>query len=563
MSATVRLISVIIILLIMTLAIFWRIFDLMVVKRNFLLRQGDSRSIRLVKIPAYRGMILDRNGQPLAISVPVASVWVNPKQVVVKADLLKPLAKLLGWSEKQLQNYINKNKHYSFLYIKRDIPPQLAEKIKQLKLKGVYLQQAFKRYYPEGEVAAQLVGLTNIDDQGQEGEELVFNRWLSGQAGKKRVLVDSYGHVVANLDLIKPAIPGNNLVLSIDSRIQYEAYRDLKAAVLKYHAKSGSIVVMDVNTGEVLAMVDVPSYNPNDRPKIHDGRFRNRAVTDVFEPGSTIKAFSVANALESGKYTPDTPINTSPGWLKVGHDLVKDDADYGLLDVTGVLQKSSNVGVTKMTLSLPANSLWQILHNFGFGQRTHSGFPGESPGFLPQHKLWDPFVLATLSFGYGLAVTNLQLAHAYATLAAGGVKHPVTLLRLQGRVKSERIIRQNIAQTIIAMLETVVEKGGTATRAQVPGYRDSGKTGTVRMVGPHGYEANHHTGIFVGIAPVGSPRLVVSVVIKDPQGTQFYGGLVAAPVFAKVMSAALRILNISPDPVKSSNSKVFSRAKSQ
>lgn len=547
MTYKTRYIFIIFLLGLAVTGLIWRMVDLMVIERNFLLNQGDARSLRVVSIPSYRGIITDRNGEPLAVSVPVDDVWIDPKEFTSNALKLRQLARLIHIAPAQIKKVDASNKKREFAYLKRGITPYTAQKVNALDIPGVFLRNEFRRYYPEGEVTAQLVGLTNIDDQGQEGIELEYNKWLAGKSGKKRVVKDRLGQVVANVDLIKAAVPGHDLALSIDRRIQYLAYSVLKAEVRKHNAKSGSVVVLNAKTGEVLAMVSQPSYNPNNRPKIHDGRFRNRAVTDVTEPGSTIKAFSVANALTSGKYTADTIINTEPGWMQVNGNTVKDDADYGVLTVTGVLQKSSNVGVSKMTLSLPPQMLYQELYKMGFGRRTDSGFPGESPGVLKKRMIWKPFALATLSFGYGIDVTNLQLAQAYSVLADDGIKVPVTLLKENKAPIGQRVMNAKVAHEILVMLESVIEKGGTATRARVAGYRVSGKTGTVRMVGPNGYEANHHTAIFVGVAPVSDPQLVVSVIVKDPEKGGFYGGLVSAPIFSKVMGGALRILDIAPD----------------
>ncbi len=524
-----------------------RIVDLMVVQRKFLLSQGDSRSLRMIKIPAYRGMITDRNGKPLAVSVPVDNIWIDPQKFSPEDSNLHKLAETLNEPLFKIRKVYRNNEKREFAYLKREVTPYIGLSVKTLKIPGVYVSRQFKRYYPDGEVAAQLVGFTNIDDKGQAGIELEYNKWLQGVPGEKEVLVNRMGKVVASVQLIKAARPGHNLALSINSQIQYIAYRALKEAVKRHQADSGSVVVMDAKTGEVLAMADYPSFNPNNRPKIQDGRFRNRAVTDITEPGSTIKAFTVANALASGKYTPTTPINTAPGWMLVDGKTVRDDADYGLLDVTGVLQKSSNVGASKMTLSLPPVSLYDLLKKVGFGTLTASGFPGASPGFLPLRAIENPFDLATLSFGYGIAVTNLQLAHAYTVLADDGLKNPVSLLRLNQAPVPQRVISKKIANEVLVMLESVIEKGGTATRAEVPGYRVSGKTGTVRMVGAHGYEPHHHTAIFVGVAPVSNPQLVISVIVKNPERGGYFGGLVSAPIFAKVMGVSLRILDIPPD----------------
>lgn len=537
-------------LLIAFLGLVWRMVDLMVIDHTFLQDQGNARSIRIVDIPAYRGMITDRNGEPLAVSTPVDSVWIDPKQFIASAKELNELAGLVGIAPDDIQSLVDSNKQREFIYLKRGMNPYVGPEVKDLNIPGVFIENEFRRFYPEGEIAAQLVGLTNIDDIGQEGEELAFNQWLSGIDGKKRVLQDRMGRIIADVDLIQAPQPGRDLTLSIDRRIQYLAYLALQEQVASTHADSGSLVVLDVKTGEVLAMASVPSYNPNDRPKIHDGRFRNRAATDVFEPGSTMKPFSVSNALMTGNFTPNTIIDTNPGYIIVDNRRIDDDDNYGVLTVTGVLQKSSNVGVTKMTLTTPPTSLYNLLHKVGFGQTTSSGFPGESPGILENRARWSPISLATISFGYGVSVTDLQLAQAYSILANGGIKKPVSLVKVNNAPVGERVMPQKIAHEVLMMLETVVEKGGTATQASIPGYTVAGKTGTSRIIGPNGYELNHHTAVFAGIAPVSNPRLVVVVMIRDPKGTgavYYMGGEVSAPVFAKVMGGALRLLDVPPD----------------
>lgn len=535
--------------LLIFIGLIWRVYDLMIVERNFLLGQGNARSLRIVNIPAYRGMITDRNGSPLAISTPVISVWLDPQDFETEPAQLHALANLVQVPENIISNLVQHSQKKEFVYLARGLDPYLSQYIRQLAIPGVYIQQEFRRFYPEGEVTSQLLGFTNIDDKGQEGLELQYNDWLQGTPGKKRVLKDRYGREVANLDLIKPAQSGHNLVLSIDRQIQYIAYTELKKAVELNKAQSGSAVVLDIKTGEVLAMVNQPSANPNAKMNIQQGGFRNRTVTDVFEPGSTMKAFSVANALMFGHYKPDTIIDTRPGYYYIGSKRVRDDANYGVLTVTGVLQKSSNIGVSKMTLTLPPDSLWQLLHRIGFGDKTNIGFPGESSGVLIHHKPWRPFILATMSFGYGLSVTNLQLAQAYSILASGGIKKPITLLKQDESPAGTRVLPTNIANTVIDMMQSVVEKGGTATSANIPGYNVSGKTGTAQIAGPGGYQKNHHVAIFAGLAPLSNPRLIVTVEIKDPRGPhgEYFGGQVSAPVFAKIMGAALRALAVPPD----------------
>lgn len=525
----------------------------MVFDRAFLQGQGNARSLRVVSIPAYRGMIVDRNGQPLAVSTPVASVWIDPRQFDLSSPQLDKLAQVVNVTTDDIKNLVAHNVKREFVYLKRGLNPFLGNKIKNLNLPGIYVQNQFHRFYPEGEVTAQLVGLTNIDDQGQEGEELGFNNWLAGVPGKERILQDRMGHVVADLGVIQRPKPGHDLALSIDRRIQYLAYFELERAVKDTGAESGSVVVMDARTSEVLAMINDPSYNPNNRPKIDDGRFRNRVATDIFEPGSTIKPFSVANAIMKGRFNPNTIIPIDHGLMWVDGKPVRDDKDFGeALTVTGVLQHSSNVGVTKMTLELPPNSLSQMLNSFGFGQSTKSGFPGESTGFIPKHNKLS-FALATNAFGYGISVTSLQLVEAYACLASHGIKRPISLVHLDKPPPGRQILPKSVADEVLTMMRSVIETGGTATAAAIPGYTVAGKTGTARMVGPHGYDKNHHVALFVGVAPASAPRLIVAVVIKDPQGQLYHGGQVAAPVFAKIMAGALRIYNVPPDDLASMN----------
>jgi cell division protein FtsI (penicillin-binding protein 3) len=523
-----------------------RLVDLNILDRTFLLRQSKARILRKISIPAYRGMITDRFGDPLAISTPVDSVWINPQLFQASNKQLQELSHLTHLSTHFIDHRARKVKGREFIYLDRLIPPPLGEQIKALDIHGVFLQREYKRFYPEGEVTAHVVGLTNIDDEGQEGLELAFNKWLTGVPGEKEVLKDRLGHVIDDVALLKKPQQGKELVLSIDHRIQYLAYRALKAAVLKYHAQAGSVVVLNVKTGEILAMVNQPSYNPNRRPKDHDGRYRNRAVTDIFEPGSTMKPFTIALALASGKYQPSDTINTNPGTMWVGGYKIRDDLNYGVVNLTQVLQKSSNIGAAKIMLSLQPQDFWDLLRQLGFGQRTRSGFPGESAGTLVPHLTWYPSVVATLAYGYGIAVTTLQLAHAYAILANHGIKMPVSLVKVNQPPPGVRVLSAKVADTVLTMLESVVEKGGTGTRAAIPGYHVAGKTGTAYIAGPHGYYRHRFMASFVGVAPATNPQLVVAVVIRDPKGHHF-GGIVSAPVFAKVMGGALRILDIPPD----------------
>jgi cell division protein FtsI (penicillin-binding protein 3) len=543
---------VIALLLIAVISLIWRLVDLTVLKRAFLQGQGDARTIRTVTTPAYRGMILDRNGEPLAISTPVDSIWVNPKDFSATRADFAALATLLNLSKADLRARISKAGDREFVYLKRGVDPKLGDAVKALKIPGIYLQPEFRRYYPQGEVTAHVLGFTNVDDHGQEGLELAYDQWLNGEPGLKRVLKDRLGRTIEDMDVLKAPRPGQNLYLSIDSHLQYFAYQELQAGIQKYQATSGSAVILDVKTGEILAMVNWPSYNPNNRPDAHDGRYRNRAVTDTFEPGSTIKSFSMASALASGKYFVNSRIDTSPGVIYIAGNKVDDDKhNNGIIDLTTILKVSSNVGMSKITVSLPPQNLWNMLHNVGFGQITNSGFPGERSGLLPNYRVWNPFVLATMSFGYGLNVTPLQLTQAYAILAANGIKRPVTFIRLNEPLPAEQVMDPKVAQDIRVMLESVLAQGGTAPLARVPGYRVTGKTGTAHIVGPHGYEKNHYNSIFVGMAPASNPRLVVAVVLHDPQGKQYFGGYTAGPIFSRIMGEALRVLNVPPDDINS------------
>lgn len=529
----------------------WRILDLVILDQLFLRHEGNERVLRLINMPAFRGMITDRNGFPLAVSTKVYSIWVNPKGFNPSKEQLLALAHLLAMKPSDVLKLSAQQvqKQREFAYLKRSLPPEVAEKIKALKIPGLFAQEAYRRFYPEGEVTAHVLGITNVDDQGQEGIELAYNQWLAGESGKQLVIRDRLGRIIADVQTVKQQKPGKDIVLSIDRRIQYLVYRELMKGVLDNKAQAGSAVVLDVITGEVLAMVNYPSFNPNQRPlRVEEkGNVRNRAVTDLFEPGSTIKPFSIASALDSGLFKANSVIDTSPGWIKVGNNIVRDQRNNGLLTMTKILQVSSNIGITKMVLSSPAGQLWKILHSVGFGEMTGVGFPGEQSGMLIQQNMHGPFMLATISWGYGLSVTAMQLASAYAVLANAGVKIPVTLLRINQVPEGRRILDAKIASDILVMLESVVSKGGTGQLAFVPGYRIAGKTGTAKISSNGGYEQHRYKSSFVGIAPVSHPRLVVMVVIHDPQGKEYGGGAVAGPVFERIMEGTLRLLDIPPD----------------
>lgn len=528
-------------------ALVWRALDLQVLHRDFLRGQAEARHLRVVSIPAIRGTITDRNGEPLAMSTPIDSVWANPQELINAREYLPRLAKVLELDRRALERLVEERADREFVYLKRHVSPEQAAQVMALQAPGVALQREYKRFYPAGEVAAHVVGFTNVDDIGQEGLELAFNDWLQGKPGTKRVLKDGKGRIIQDVESIREPRPGQNLVLSIDRRVQYLAYRELKSAVLENRARGGSAVILDVQTGEVLAMVSQPSYNPNNRKDLNGNQYRNRAVTDVFEPGSVVKPFAVAIGLESGRYRPDTPIETSPGQYRLGRFTIKDIRNYGLIDVATVISKSSNVGATKIALSLPAERLWDIYRRVGFGADTGSGFPGEASGLLRHYRQWREIDHATLSFGYGLSVTPLQLARAYAVLAGDGIRRPVSFLRLEAPPAGEPVVAPAIVTQLRPMLEAAVATGGTAAQAQVAGYRVAGKTGTVRKSSVGGYAEDKYRSVFVGMVPASRPRLVMAIMIDEPRGEEYYGGLVAAPVFSKVMSGALRLLNIPPD----------------
>jgi cell division protein FtsI (penicillin-binding protein 3) len=521
--------------------------QLQLVDREFLQGQADARHLRVVQVAAHRGMISDRNGEPLAISTPVQSVWVNPGELVMSGNELSRVARLLGLEVDYVRRLLGQRQGREFVYLRRHISPDRAQQVTDLQVPGVYLQREYRRYYPAGEVAAHLVGFTNIDDEGQEGLELAFDDWLSGEAGAKRVVKDGRRHIVENVENIRSAHPGKTLTLSIDRRIQYLAYRELKAAVRQHGARSGSVVVLDNQTGEVLAQVNQPSFNPNNRKRPKAERMRNRAVTDVFEPGSTMKPFVIAAALESGRYAAGTRIDTSPGLFQVGVHTIRDMHDYGTLDLTGVIRKSSNVAASKIALALAPEDFWEGLSAAGFGMATASGFPGEANGYLADFHRWRDIERATLAYGYGLSVTSMQLAQAYSVFANDGYRVPVTLLQREQAAEQDKVYSPRVARAVRKMMEAVVKKDGTAPLAAVQGYRVAGKTGTVHKSVAGGYAADRYLSVFAGMAPASRPRLVAVVMIDEPSNGEHFGGKVAGPVFSKVMAGALRLLNVTPD----------------
>ena len=524
-----------------------RAIDLQVLRNDFLQDQGQARHLRVVEMPAHRGMITDRNGEPLAVSTPVAAVWVNPQALQVDPATFAELANILDEDAVELRDMIGTRLDREFVYLKRQVSPDVAARVEALGIPGLHLQREYKRFYPAGEVAAHLLGFTDIDDRGQEGLELAFDEWLRGEAGAKRVLRDRIGRTIQQVAQLKPASPGQELATSIDLRLQYLAYRELKAAIQQNDAVSGSIVVLDAQTGEVLALANQPSYNPNNRSAASAAAFRNRAVTDQFEPGSSFKPFPVAAALESGRFTPSTPVDTAPGFIKVSGYSISDKRDYGRIDVTTVLKKSVNVGASKIALALESEQLWSTLARFGFGSVTGSGFPGEASGLLPHWQRWRDVTKATLAYGYGLSVTPLQLAQAYMVIANDGARIPVSFVKVDEPAFREQALSPQAARDMRRMLETVVSSEGTGRRASISGYRVAGKTGTARKAVSGGYAEDRHVAVFAGMAPASEPRLVTVVVINEPRAGDYYGGEIAAPVFANVMAGGLRLLNVVPD----------------
>ena len=536
-------------LVLIAVALVARAVDLQLLDEGFLEGQGDARFTRVAKLSAIRGGIYDRNGEPLAASTPVDTVWACPHEVMGSADQIPRLAEALNRDKKWLTQVITSNLDREFVYLVRHMRPSDAAQVAELKIPGVYLLREYQRFYPAGEVTGHLLGFTKkYDDIGQEGLELAYDRWLGAQAGAKRVIQDRYGRTVEDVESIRAPRPGEDLITSIDLRIQYLAYRELKAAVQEQQAKGGSVVVLDIDTGEVLAMVNQPAYNPNDRDQVAAARYRNRAATDIYEPGSAIKPFIAAAGIASGRYHPDTVIDTSPGMVRVASRSFVDHHNLGAIPLTTVIAKSSNVGMIKMTMTLPSRSIYEELRAFGFGEVTGSGFPGESAGLLYDAAHWGKVEQATISFGYGLSVTPLQLARAYAILGAGGIRRPVTLRRVEGPVPGERVIDERVAHELLQMMESVVsEDGATGYRAALVGYRVAGKTGTAWTADAGGYSSNRYKGSFGGVVPASHPRLAAIVVIDEPGGKLFYGGDVAAPVFANVMAGALRLLGVPPD----------------
>jgi len=521
-----------------------------VIEPEKLRHESDMRTLRTASNQVQRGLITDRNGEMLAVSVPVRAVYADPKVVHDKDGFndmrrWRALADVLHEPLDELLARVQSNPRKRFTYLKRQVTPAVAHYIEQLKLPGIYLKSESRRYYPAGEISAQLVGITNIDDVGIEGIENTYNSWLTGTPSKQKVRKSRDGRVVERLDIIQEGESPNDLVLSIDQRIQQLAYRELKRATEMNQATSGSVVVLDVHTGEVLAMVNTPSYNPNSRENLQSHRMRNRALTDTFEPGSTVKPFVVVAALEAGIVKNDELIPTSPGWMRIGGRQVRDVRNYGDMSLAKILIKSSNVGISKLALEMPVQQLLGTYQSMGLGNYSGINLTGESAGLVQDRHRWSDFERATLSFGYGLTATPLQLARMYATLGSGGILYPVSILKLKQPPEGTRVIAPDVARDVINMLVGVTEKGGTGTRAHIEGYPVAGKSGTSRKAIAGGY-GDDYVALFAGVAPANNPRLAMVVVINEPKGDRYYGGVVAAPVFGKVMSGALQMLNVEP-----------------
>tara|TARA_R110001592_G_scaffold140266_5_gene361056 strand:- start:21844 stop:23562 length:1719 start_codon:yes stop_codon:yes gene_type:complete len=540
-----------VLLCICAFALLYRAVDLHVFEQAFLAEQGDARTIRFETLEAHRGMITDRHGEPLAISAPVETIYADPKFLNLSLSQLTALAKILEVSPDWLAKKINSNQDKRFIYLKRKMAPHEVEKVLALNLDGVYSQREYKRYYPSGEVVAHVLGFTSIDGQGQEGLELAYDQWLTGKVGKKRVLKNRKGKVIKDFGEFEEAQAGHDIKLSLDMRIQYLAYRELKAAVETHRARSGSIVILDVKSGDILAMANQPSYNPNNRSTIDVSHLRNRAITDVFEPGSTMKLATIAAALESKKYTLKTELDTSPGFIRLGKKSIRDHRDYGVLSLMDIIAKSSNVGTSRIALSLSGDVVWDMFYRLGFGQGTGIGFPGESIGQLPDSSSWRPIEVATMSYGYGMNVNALQLAQAFMIYGNGGIKYPLSLVYrekvLEGEQEGEQVFAGAISTDLKTAMQAVVAKGGTGTRAQLPLYDVGGKSGTVHSVGKHGYEKSQYKAIFAGVAPADKPEIAMVVIIDAPAGAEYYGGEVAAPVFSRVVDGTMRLLNVRPD----------------
>ncbi|WP_169793782.1 peptidoglycan D,D-transpeptidase FtsI family protein [Pseudomonas trivialis] len=532
-------------------AIAWRIIDLQVVDRDFLIGQGDARSLRHIPIPAHRGLITDRNGEPLAVSTPVTTLWANAKELQVAKDKWPQLAAALGQDPKALAERLEAQANKEFIYLVRGLTPEQGQQVLDLKVPGVYGIEEFRRFYPAGETTAHMVGFTDIDDHGREGVELAYDEWLAGVPGKRQVIKDRRGRLIKDVQVTKNAKAGKPLALSIDLRLQYLANRELRNAIIENGAKAGSLVIMDVKTGEILAMVNQPTYNPNNRRNLQPAMMRNRAMIDVFEPGSTMKAISMSAALETGRWKPSDKVEVYPGTLQLGKYTIRDVSrtEGPVLDLTGILINSSNVGMSKVAFDIGGETIYHLAQKIGLGQPTGLDFPGERVGNLPNYRDWKKAETATLSYGYGLSVTAIQLAHAFSVLANNGRMVPLSLIHVDEAPKATQVIPEKVAKTMQGMLQQVIEAPRGVFRAQVPAYHVAGKSGTARKtsVGTKGYAENSYRSLFAGFGPMSDPRYAIVVVIDEPSKAGYFGGLVSAPVFSKVMSGTLRLMNITPD----------------
>lgn len=530
-------------------ALIARSFYLQVIDSDRLTRFGERYQVAEVKLSAHRGPIVDRKGRPMAVSTPIDSIWLNPQEAAASVNRLGELAKLLELDKNNLLASMSRKLDKQFMYVRRRLPPETADAVMDLHIKGVYRQREYGRFYLAPVEAGHVLGFTNIDDEGQEGLEYAYNSWLRGKEGMKRMMRDLFGRQVENVELVSAPDPGKELQLSIDLDIQYLAFRELKKVVEAEQARSGSLVVLDVRTGEVLAMVNQPSYNSNDRSQFIASRYRNRSVTDIAEPGSAMKPFIVAAALESGRFDEASIIDTAPGRFTVTNKVIEDRRNHGPLTLGGILKVSSNVGITKVALGLASDQMYETLKGLGFGSLTRSGFPGESAGLLNSPQHWRDLNKATMAYGYGLSVTPLQLAQAYATIGNGGVRPPITFLKNEEDkdVAGQRVLLQNTSDALLRMLRSVTDVDGTGAKARIPGYSVAGKTGTARKFSASGYDEDRHIATFAGVAPASNPELAVVVVVDEPSGGDYYGGQIAAPVFSAVMQEALRRRGVAPD----------------
>ena len=519
------------------------------IDNQFLGDKGRARFERVIDISATRGRITDRHGDVLAVSTPVRSIWAIPEDAQLAPAQSRNLAALLGMDVREIARRLGSER--DFVYVKRQLPPELADRVTALKLPGIHQKDEYRRYYPGGEVMAHLLGFTGVEDAGQEGIELAFNSQLSGKPGSRRVIKDRRGNIVEDVESIRPPLEGQDIVLAMDSKVQYLAYSNLKQAIEENRAKAGGVVVLDARTGEILALANLPTYNPNNRVKLIGAQLRNRALTDTFEPGSTLKPFTVALALDKGKVRFDTPIQTAPGKMTIGTATISDAHAHGVLTVAQVIQKSSNIGAAKMALSMTPAEMWTMFDSMGFGAPLKLGFPGEAGGRLRPAKSWKPIEQATMAYGHGISVTLIQLARAYQAFARDGDLLPISLARLDTPPPAGRqVFSAQTAREVRAMLEMAVQAGGTAPKAQIAGYRVAGKTGTAHKLEGGAY-ASKYVASFVGFAPVSEPRLIVAVMIDEPSNGKHYGGDVAAPVFAQIMAGSLRALGVAPDaPLK-------------